>query len=263
MNGDRDPFDGPSPMGPLGEAMARLAEDAPAANFSASTIRYEHAGRRSGRWNVLGGVAAGMAAVAVLVVVVGFLFRGGGGSASTAGASNTLLSSAASSAAGSASSTASAFSSAGPSAGAPPPDGAGPGGSTVDGAAEVPDGSSCRPAAALTDAELAAVESAVPGLTRGDSCAAGDAVATQRYTVVGGTLLVERRGAGYDPCTATDGSGCADVPGHPGVRTTVGTVQQVWIDGPDGSVVLTVTPPGAVPVATLAAAAEALSAAGP
>jgi hypothetical protein len=108
---------------------------------------------------------------------------------------------------------------------------------------------------------LQAVAGAIVGVVPLDACAGGDADrAVQRYALSGGTLLVEVRAGEYDPCAAPGTPGCADVAGHPGVRV-LASPTRVWISGRDGSVVLSTTPDGLLPVETLAIAAEALAAA--
>ncbi|WP_111766838.1 hypothetical protein [Nakamurella deserti] len=281
MTHDRDPFDGPSPVGPLGAAMARLTEDAPPAGFTESTIRYHLDNGRSLRRQVFGGIAAAAAAIAVLVLFVSTLGRGGDAtSAASTSMASTSSSSAAANAAPSAGSSsassaggASSGGAAAPSAGSSVPGSFGvptaapgqlPDDASAGGGQESADTTSCRPAP-LDETQLQAVESVLGGATRLDSCALADAdLGVQRYAVAGGSVVVERRAGSYDPCAGTAGATCTDVPGRPGVRTAeLGGVGAVWISGRDGSVVLTADPAGAVPVDTLAAAAEALAAVAP
>jgi hypothetical protein len=279
MTHDRDPFDGPAPVGPLGEAMARLTDDAPPAGFTEYTIRYHADNARSVRRQVFGGIAA---AIAVLVLLVSTVSRGDSASttaassavstSSTAAAAANAAPSSASSAAGSAaagSSSAAATSSA-TSSGAESSSltSAGPGqlpenagGQTGESSADT---DSCRPVP-LDETQLQAVESILGGPTRLDTCALDDAdLGVQRYALAGGTVVVQRRAGSYDPCAETAGAVCVDAPGRPGVRTgEFAGVTRVWISGRDGSVVLTAEPAGVVPVDTLAAAAEALAAVAP
>lgn len=84
MSGERDPFDVPRPVGPLGQAMTRLTDDAPDADFTAWTVRSRHENARSARRQVIGGLAAGVAAIGVLVLVATTV---GGGSASVTASS--------------------------------------------------------------------------------------------------------------------------------------------------------------------------------
>lgn len=285
MTHDRDPFDGPAPVGPLGEAMARLTDDAPPAGFTEYSVRYHVDNARSVRRQVFGGIAAAAAAIAVLVLFVTTIGRGGSDSATTAASSIVSTSSSAaaanaapSSASLSAGSAAAESSSAAATSGATSsgaesfslttgapgqlPENAG--GSPVPTGESGADAGPCRPVP-LDEAQLQAVESILGGPTRLDTCALADADAgVQRYAVAGGTVVVERRAGTYDPCAGTAGAICVDVPDRPGVRTAdIDGVTRVWISGRDGSVVLTADPVGAVPVDTLAAAAGALAAVAP
>ncbi len=287
MTHDRDPFDGPSPVGPLGDALRDLTGDAPPAGFTEWQVRAQHHDRGSFRRQVLGGLVGVAAAIGLLVLFIGFLGTGGSDTAAslTSSAANMSTTSTASSSAASASSStvasgssaATSASSAGsasvsqeagggaPAPGSSAPDGAPPqatGAGTAapsDPSFQSSDGG-CR-AAPLSDAARQAVKGLIPGLTPDISCALDDSdLGVQRWTLTGGSLVAALRAGVYDPCA--DGSAaCTDVPDRPGVRTAeVNGATVVWVGGRDGSAVLTATPAGVLPVTTLADAATALAA---
>ncbi len=281
--------DGPAPVGALGSAMAELVLDPPASDVTAWTLIGRARARRDLRRQVAAGVAAGVAGIGGLALLFGTLIGGGGADSSTTASGTGPVTSAAAtsaavtSAAGtSAAATGAAGAAAEPDspavAGAPTVGSDGRQDSVADGggapvvppAAGRPEG--CR-ALPLGGGQLQVVAERLPGLTPVPTCGSGDAAeqAAQAYAVDAGataTVLVVVRSGPYDPCRSGAAVGCVDVGvgGHPDARSLTRDDGRtlIWVEGPAGSVVVTVTrAAGSAPGPTdsdLAGLAEALAA---
>lgn len=249
-----DHADGPSPVGPLGSAMADLVEGTPAADFTAWSVIGEVRRRRSVRRQVAGGLAAGVAGIGLLVGI-GVLAVGGNASDTATSAMSVAAGTTSSS---SSSSAASAFVAA-------PGSTASSGAESLAATGQRPDqvpaeggGASLASASCAEPTLSAAQQSLVGPLLDGyrivdRECVtappSGDVVGAGVFTAYGvpsvpsvSVIVV----AGELDCAdlAGDATGCADIPGRPGVRGASGPTGSVVVLTEGGSSVVVSTDVG-------------------